>query len=164
MSIDAQESRPHTVRESSDPLFKETIDLLGGTGIIKGKIRSDLEAHDVIVKRFSGKALVYVVKHARILKRSDVSAATGVSLRTAQRIDAQSTKLLSSEQSGRLWKFAEVLAKAIEVFGTREEAEKWLAAPAIALEKKRPVDLLRSPVGVELVEQLLGRLEYNVYT
>jgi putative toxin-antitoxin system antitoxin component (TIGR02293 family) len=164
MSVDAQESKPVTVRESSEPLLKETIDLLGGTGIIKGKIRSDLEVHDVIVKRFSGKALVYVVKHATILNRSDVSAATGVSLRTAQRIDAQSTKLLSPEQSGRLWKFAEVLAKAIEVFGTREEAEKWLATPAVALEKKRPVDLLRSPVGVELVEQLLGRLEYNVYT
>lgn len=164
MSINAQESKPVTVREFSGPLLKETIDLLGGTGIIKGKIRSDLEVHDAIVKRLSGKALVYVVKHARILNRSDVSAAAGVSLRTAQRIDAQSTKLLSPEQSGRLWKFAEVLAKAIEVFGMREEAEKWLATPAIALEKKRPVDLLRSPVGVELIEQLLGRLEYNVYT
>jgi putative toxin-antitoxin system antitoxin component (TIGR02293 family) len=36
--------------------------------------------------------------------------------------------------------------------------------PAIALDRRRPVDLLSSPAGTELVEQLLGRMEYGVYT
>jgi uncharacterized protein (DUF2384 family) len=34
----------------------------------------------------------------------------------------------------------------------------------MALDDRRPADLLSSPVGVEMVEQLLGRLEHGVYT
>jgi len=50
------------------------------------------------------------------------------------------------------------------VFGDQAAAENWLAKPAMALDERRPVDLLSSPAGVEMVEQLLGRLEYGVYT
>ena len=71
---------------------------------------------------------------------------------------------LSQEQSGRAWKFAEILATATEVFGSQSEAEQWMIAPAVALDQRRPIDLLGSPVGLELVEQLLGRIEHGVYT
>ncbi len=36
--------------------------------------------------------------------------------------------------------------------------------PAIGLDQQRPVDLLTTPAGVKLVEDYLGRLEYDVYT
>ena len=61
-------------------------------------------------------------------------------------------------------KFAEILAKAMEIFRDKVEAEKWLITPAMALNQRRPVDLLSSPAGVEVVEQLRGRLEHRVYT
>ena len=67
-------------------------------------------------------------------------------------------------QSGRAWKFAEVLATATEVFGSQPEAEQWMVAPAVALDQRRPIDLLESSVGLELGEQLLGRIEHGVYT
>jgi hypothetical protein len=51
-------------------------------------------------------------------------------------------KPLNQEQSGRTRKFAEVLAKATTVFGSREEVERWLKRPAIGLEQWRPIDLL----------------------
>ena len=57
-----------------------------------------------------------------------------------------------------------VLAKAVEVFGSKEEAELWLRRPAMALNGERPIDLLRSPDGKLLVQVLLGRLEHGVYT
>jgi putative toxin-antitoxin system antitoxin component (TIGR02293 family) len=44
------------------------------------------------------------------------------------------------------------------------EAERWLTAPATALDQRRPIDRLASTSGVEMVEQLLGRLRYGVYT
>jgi putative toxin-antitoxin system antitoxin component (TIGR02293 family) len=70
---------------------------------------------------------------------------------------------LSPEQSGRAWKFAEILAKATEVFGSQEEAERWLEHPAMGLNRQRPIDLLATPAGVELVEDFLTRLAYGVY-
>jgi putative toxin-antitoxin system antitoxin component (TIGR02293 family) len=60
-------------------------------------------------------------------------------------------------------KFAEILAKATELFGSLQEAEHWLARPAIGLNRQRPVDLLATPAGVELVETFLSQIEFGVY-
>ncbi len=63
-----------------------------------------------------------------------------------------------------LVEFAEILAKATRVLGSQEEAEQRLKRPAIGLNRQRPIDLLTTPAGVKLVEDYLGRLEYDVYT
>jgi putative toxin-antitoxin system antitoxin component (TIGR02293 family) len=81
-----------------------------------------------------------------------------------QRFKLAPDKKLSPEQSGRAWKFAEILAKATAVLGSQEEAEDWLRRPAMALDQRRPIDLLATPAGVQLVEDLLGRIQYGVYT
>ncbi len=86
-----------------------------------------------------------------------------MSLRNFQRRKDAPDKPLSQEQSGRTWKFAEILAKATDVFGSQEEAEQWLERPAIGLDQRRPIDLLATPAGIELVEQYLTRLAYGVY-
>jgi putative toxin-antitoxin system antitoxin component (TIGR02293 family) len=65
---------------------------------------------------------------------------------------------------GRARKFPEILAKATRVLGSQEEAGRWLRRPAIGLDQQRPIDLLTTPAGVKLVEDYLGRLEYDVYT
>src|SRR5438067_1157876 len=44
------------------------------------------------------------------------------------------------------------------------EAEDWLKRPAMALDQRRPIELLATPAGIRLVEDLLGRIEYGVYT
>ena len=59
---------------------------------------------------------------------------------------------MSFEQSGRAWKFADILAKATGVFGSQAEAEQWLDRPAIGLDQHRSIDLLTTPAGLELVE------------
>ena len=92
-----------------------------------------------------------------------IKKAIGMSLRSLLRHKAASEKPLSSEQSGRTCKFAETLAKAAAVLGSQEEAERWLERPAIGLDQRRPIDLLSTPAGVEMVENLLERLEYGVY-
>ena len=71
---------------------------------------------------------------------------------------------LSPEQSGRVWKFAEVLGLARTIFGSDDAAEAWLKAPALGLDQRRPIDLLATPVGVQAVEDYLTRIEYGVYT
>jgi putative toxin-antitoxin system antitoxin component (TIGR02293 family) len=73
-------------------------------------------------------------------------------------------KRLSPEQSSRAWKFAEILGRAVALFGSQADAENWLERPAMALEQRRPIDLLSTPAGVESVEDHLTRLEYGVYT
>jgi putative toxin-antitoxin system antitoxin component (TIGR02293 family) len=79
-----------------------------------------------------------------------------LNLRTMQRYQAARKAKLNEEQSDRTWRFGALLAKATEAMGTREEAEQWLNRPAMALENKRPIELLSTTVGSQCVERLLG--------
>jgi putative toxin-antitoxin system antitoxin component (TIGR02293 family) len=48
-------------------------------------------------------------------------------------------------------------------YGSREEAEQWLDRPQTGLDQRRPIDLLQTPAGADLVRDLLTRLEHGVY-
>ncbi|MBI2186267.1 MAG: DUF2384 domain-containing protein, partial [Acidobacteria bacterium] len=71
---------------------------------------------------------------------------------------------LPVDESERLWRFAEVLAHATRVFGSQAEAEHWLERPAIGLDHRKPIDLLRTHPGTRLVSEYLTRIEHGVYT
>ena len=149
--------------EQSDIL--RIADLLGGTATFKGSLSSALDAHEMIMRGFPATALTRLVANVSLFQRPDAfEKAIGISQRTFQRRKAEAMpKTLSSEQSGRAWKFAEILSKATTVFGSQEEAEQWLERPAIGLNQHRPIDLLATTAGTELVEQYLERIEFGVY-
>ncbi|WP_052763736.1 hypothetical protein [Microvirga massiliensis] len=66
------------------------------------------------------------------LQRSTVlEKAIEMSLCTLSRRRDAPAKPLTQEQSGRTWKLAKVLAKATAVFGSEEEAGRWLEHPVI---------------------------------
>jgi putative toxin-antitoxin system antitoxin component (TIGR02293 family) len=151
----------------TDAEIGRTVALLGGRRTLRRAVRSRLEAHDLLQQGLPGHALKHLVDYVGILRVHDngsMEKAVGISLRTYQRRMETLDRLLSPEQSGRTWKFAEVLGRATELFGSQAEAEEWLERPAMALEQRKPIDLLSTPAGVESVEDHLTRLEYGVYT
>lgn len=138
--------------------------LLGGGKALGRSQANPLRAHDMILRGLPAGALERLLGALVCLPRREaLEKAIGISLRTWQRRKDARARPLSPEQSGRAWKFAEILAKASEIFGSQEDAERWLGLPALGLEGRRPLDLLASPAGVALVEDLLTRLEYGVY-
>lgn len=143
--------------------LQKVADLLGGPRILSRRITSTLDAHELLLDGLPGSALTHFVSHLLFIQTDSLEKAFGMSLRTFQRRKDAPDKPLSQEQSGRTWKFAEILAKATDVFGSQEEAEQWLERPAIGLDQRRPIDLLATPAGIELVEQYLTRLAYGVY-
>ncbi|HEV7369515.1 type II toxin-antitoxin system Xre/ParS family antitoxin [Arenibaculum sp.] len=143
--------------------MQRVVTLLGGTPVLRDAPETFLDAHEMLVRGLPGRALDHLMGTLVILKRDSLEKAIGMSLRTFQRRKTAPMKPLNLEQSGRTWKFAEILARATEVFGTQEEAERWLNRPATGLDQRRPIDLLATPAGVEMVEQFLTRLEYGVY-
>lgn len=138
--------------------------LLGGEGVLARAPAGSLEIHDLLLAGLPGEALSYLIDHLRVLKKTPaLERAIGMSLRTVQRRKDAPETTLSADQSGRAWKFAEILALATSIFGSQEDAELWLDSPAMGLDHRRPIDLLATPAGVELVETFLGRLQYGVY-
>jgi putative toxin-antitoxin system antitoxin component (TIGR02293 family) len=150
---------------ASPGYFEDVSNLLGGRQVIGSSIESELDAHEMLSRGLPRAALSKLVENLHVIDASEASEALGISVRTLQRHKhGPPVVLLDVQQSGRAWRFAEILAKATRVLGSQDEAEQWLKRPAIGLDRQRPVDLLTTPAGVKLVEDYLGRLEYDVYT
>ncbi|MEA1673509.1 antitoxin Xre/MbcA/ParS toxin-binding domain-containing protein [Nitrospirillum sp. BR 11163] len=144
--------------------LRRVTDLLGGPHVLKRMVRSPLEAHEMLAEGLPGPALNHLVDSLQVLGRTpSLEKAMGISLRTFQRRRETPAKPLSQEQSGRAWKFAEILARASAALGNQADAERWLEQPAMGLEQRRPIDLLSTPAGLDIVEDFLTRLEYGVY-
>jgi putative toxin-antitoxin system antitoxin component (TIGR02293 family) len=144
--------------------LQKILDLLGGHKILGPAVKTDLDAHELLHRGLPRGALTSLIENLHAIHADEASEALGVSLRTLQRHKAAPVERLDVAQSGRAWKFAEILARATRVFGSQDEAEQWLKRPAIGLDQQRPIDLLTTPAGVKLVEDYLGRVEYSVYT
>lgn len=67
---------------------------------------------------------------------------------------------MSSEPTSR----ERVVALAAQVLGSQDAAESWMSRPAMGLDHSRPIDLLQTEVGSQIVEDFLHRLEYCVYS
>jgi uncharacterized protein (DUF2384 family) len=168
----------HETLTSETAKLERITDLLGGDRVLKHRIKRPLDVHDTLVHGLPGEAVVHLVGQLVTLHDfASLEKAVGMSLRTFQRRKkavgmsarisrrrkSSPAKVLSQEQSGRTWRFAEILARAIAVLGSQEEAEEWLERPATGLDQRRPIDLLATPAGAKIVEDHLERLEYGVY-
>lgn len=60
-------------------------------------------------------------------------------------------------------RYAEILAKAVGVFGSEDEARRWMVEPAIGLNHQVPAMLCQTDDGAELVDTYLNQIEYGVY-
>ncbi len=68
------------------------------------------------------------------------------------------------DESDRLYRFAEVLKAAKDLFeGDMAAAKIWLSKPVRGLSNRRPVDMLATSAETEAVLDLIGRLEHGVF-
>ncbi|MDB5407981.1 MAG: hypothetical protein JWL84_2893 [Rhodospirillales bacterium] len=69
---------------------------------------------------------------------------------------------LTSDESDRVVRLAQVWVLAREVWGGDDEARAFLFRPHMMLEGKRPIDVaMATDMGARLVEDILGRLKYG---
>jgi len=59
---------------------------------------------------------------------------------------------------------AKTLRLATKIMGGEDEAKRWMVKRVMGLDGQRPVDLLRSADGAQIVKDFLVRVEYGVYT
>jgi putative toxin-antitoxin system antitoxin component (TIGR02293 family) len=122
-----------------------------------------LQTHDIVTEGLPVVLAREMMAEYEVVGREDVLQAIGVSERTLQR-GKDNERLLDSNASDRLLRLAAVTEHAIDVFGSKDAAERWLVTPALALDQRKPIDLLQSSEGAELVKSLLIRIDYGVYS
>jgi putative toxin-antitoxin system antitoxin component (TIGR02293 family) len=71
---------------------------------------------------------------------------------------------LGPAESDRLVRFARLMGKALEVMESEGNARQWLTSPQFGLGGAVPLDYADTEVGAREVEDLLGRIEYGVYS
>ncbi len=71
---------------------------------------------------------------------------------------------LTSDESDKVLRFARLLGQAVQLFGGIEEARQWLKAPQRGLGGAVPLDYAQTETGAREVENLLGRIDYGVYS
>lgn len=141
--------------------FDVAVSLLG---VKTGTVSNGMDAHKLIERGIPAAAVQTLVANVSSMSsKGFMEKALGMSLRTFQRAKHDKNRLLSPEQSGRTWRFVEILARAAQVMGSQEEAEAWLDKPALGLDGARPIDLMTTPAGAKLVDEHLMRLDYGVY-
>ena len=122
-----------------------------------------LEAHDLVTQGVRVADARQVMNAFTIINADQFYGVLGITERTMQRRAASVAKTLDANASDRALRLVAATSQAIAVFGTQEAAERWLASPAIGLDQRKPIDLLQSSEGTELVKTLLSRMEYGVY-
>jgi len=71
---------------------------------------------------------------------------------------------LGPAESDRVVRFARLMGKAVEVLESEENARQWLTSPQFGLGGAVPLDYAGTEIGAREVEDLLGRIEYGVYS
>lgn len=97
------------------------------------------------------------------LGNSALSRKLGIPQRTLTRRLSQQSPLTSAE-SDRTVRMARVYANAVEMIGDPGKAVAWLGTPNRALGGERPLDQLDTDVGAQMVDDILGRIAYGVYS
>jgi putative toxin-antitoxin system antitoxin component (TIGR02293 family) len=71
---------------------------------------------------------------------------------------------LSPAESDKLMRFSRLLEHATNVFGDIDKARAWLKFPQRGLGGAVPLDYAETEIGAREVDNLLGRIDYGVYS
>ncbi len=74
------------------------------------------------------------------------------------------TGRLDAPTSERLLLLGRLATYGATVFQDQGKFTRWLRRPLRLLGDRSPLDLMDSPTGVQLVEDILGRIEYGVFS
>ena len=137
-------------------------DLLGGETILGRPMNKAGALAELVREGLPVKAL-FLLAERLDLRQAEISEKIGIPQRTLTRRLAQHSRLTSAE-SDRAVRLAQVYANARETLGDGDKAAAWLKTPNRALRGGRPLDQLDTDPGVREVEDVLGRIAYGVYS
>ena len=86
----------------------------------------------------------------------------GISKATLHR--RRTGETLTQSESDRVVRFAKLMGRAVQVLESPESARRWLKTPQLGLGGELPLEYAQTEVGAREVEDLLGRIEFGVYS
>ncbi len=91
---------------------------------------------------------------------TDMAKILRISDRTIRRYEDNT--VLDAEQSERLIELARLYSRGAEVLGSLSRFRQWMNNPVVSLGHELPIDLTDTSVGIQLIHDTLGRIEYGI--
>ncbi len=161
-------SRARAPFSREDGVLRRSREILGGSRAVGALPATRMDLHKAMqAGRFRYAAVLdALLTRLPELDDEDIAGVLGVSSRTLKRNRAEATpdKAMPADLASKAWLLAETTARAEAVFGGIRQAGAWMTRPAVGLDGHRPIDMLRTLQGAELVHEFLTRLEYGVYS
>lgn len=101
------------------------------------------------------------IKHSTLTKKQ-VSKLIHVSERTLQRYSPDRPMDINSSE--RLLELTRLFHRGIDVFNEKEKFIIWLNRPNKSLAHSKPIDLIETSIGIDLVMDELLKTEYGVFS
>jgi putative toxin-antitoxin system antitoxin component (TIGR02293 family) len=133
-----------------------------GKNYVKSKVESPYDFIQIATRGVNAKA----VKNFRVyfnLAQETTAHFLNTSAPTIYRW-INSNKNLERNYSVKLFEITDLFLYGTDVFGSQENFFKWLQLPNAALGGMEPQELIEIPDGISKVRDILGRIEYGVYS
>lgn len=111
------------------------------TGIETRHIKSILQYTSLLEKELS---TILPISHRQLVRYSD-------------------NHTLNKEITSHIIQLVEMFQKGYRVFG-EDKFKLWIRTPNKVLNNNKPIDIMDTSVGIELIEDVIGRVEYGVYS
>ena len=105
---------------------------------------------------------VQSLQKALAIPMETLASVLGMSRATLHRRKIQGK--IDKGESERLVRYQRLLKKAEDVFGDGASAREWLTHKQAGLGNAVPLEFAKTEIGAREVENLLGRIEYGVYS
>ncbi len=106
--------------------------------------------------------VVEQLRESLALSLGGFADAVGVSKRTLNR--RRRYGVLKPDESDRVYRLARVYAHAFDVLEEHDDVVEWFKSENRALGGRIPLEMFDTDAGAEIVDDVLTRIEYGVYT
>ena len=150
-----------TIHALTSPLHA-VVALLGGPAMLARPITNSLDLMWAAEAGVPMQAVRHLQAHMGLTNR-EMSEVMSISQSTlTRRQNARSN--LTRDEAEKAIQLSAVIAHGLEVFGNEPDLHRWLHAENKALGGIRPQSLLSSALGREQVREILGRIEWGIYS
>ncbi len=142
---------------TNDTIMTKNIGRIFGTGKINSRIDFIYISREGVSMAILKKIMEYTA-----LTLQELSTILPVSERQLSRYGDK--HLLRKDISSHLIQIVELFERGYEVFGEKSKFRNWLRTENRILGNIRPIEILDTPIGIEMIKDILGRIEHGVYS
>jgi putative toxin-antitoxin system antitoxin component (TIGR02293 family) len=126
------------------------------------KMGSDFDVIEIGREGITKASIDYLTTHMGITRKTMAEDVLGMSVKTLERKTPK--EKLDKQASSHAIEIAKVMQHAYDVFGDEEKVKRWMNKENRALNHLKPVMILGTLTGINMVNDILGRIQEGVYS